>query len=312
MRDLAALFALYRHFRRTRPLIVATHTAKAGTLGRLAAFLARVPIRVHTFHGHVLGGYFGGALTWFYATAERLLATITTQFVAISPEIASELEEMGIGRGKITVIRLGLDFESLGGAEPGRLRAELGLQAGIPLIGIVGRLAPVKAVDLFIDAAQLVLEEVPAARFVVVGDGELWDELHETVVHAGLDGKVFFTGWRHDLGSVYGDLDMVVCCSRSEGTPASLIEAGAAGLPVVGTRVGGMADIISDGLNGFLVPSADRQALARAMLTLVAEPDRARKMGRAGRRMSLERNASVRMAEEIDALYARLIESAGR
>jgi glycosyltransferase involved in cell wall biosynthesis len=312
LKDLAALIFLYRKFRQTRPTIVATHTAKAGAVGRVAAYLARVPIRVHTFHGHVLEGYFGGTMNFLYRSLERLLARITTHFVAISPEIASQLEKLGIGRGRVSVIRLGLDLEPIVAGDHGRLRDALGLSREVKVVGIVGRLVPIKAVDLFLDAARLVATSVLEARFVVIGDGELWDELHQVATTLGLDDKVYFTGWLDDLPAVYSDLDLVVCCSKSEGTPASLIEAGAAGRPVVGTRVGGMADIITDGVNGILVPSGDLRALAGAITRLVSDPELASRMGQAGRRMSLERNGAARLSTEIDSLYGQLLASRAR
>jgi glycosyltransferase involved in cell wall biosynthesis len=210
------------------------------------------------------------------------------------------------------VIRLGLDLEPIVAGDHGRLRDALGLSREVKVVGIVGRLVPIKAVDLFLDAARLVATSVLEARFVVIGDGELWDELHQVATTLGLDDKVYFTGWLDDLPAVYSDLDLVVCCSKSEGTPASLIEAGAAGRPVVGTRVGGMADIITDGVNGILVPSGDLRALAGAITRLVSDPELASRMGQAGRRMSLERNGAARLSTEIDSLYGQLLASRAR
>lgn len=309
--DLRALVALFRIFRRLRPQVVATHTAKAGALGRLAAFLSGVPVRVHTFHGHVLDGYFSRAGTAFYRTLERLLALITTHFVAISPEIAAQIEAMGIGRGRITIIRLGLELDHLVDPPRGRLRNEFGLGTDARLIAIVGRLAPIKAHRLLLEAAPAILERHPEARFLFVGDGELWDDLHAEVSRRGLGSAVIFTGWRSDLASVYGDADVVVCCSLNEGTPVSIIEAGAAGRPTVGTRVGGMPDIIADGINGLLVPTQDAGALSAAISRILDDPHLARSLGEAGRRMSLEKHASNRMVRELTELYARLVAPGG-
>lgn len=306
--DLLALVWLYRYFRRERPAIVATHLAKAGTVGRLAAALAGVPVRVHTFHGHVLDGYFGRATTSFFLGVERLLGRLTTQFVAISPEISADLDRLGIGRGKTTVVRLGLELDGLDGHPPGALRSELGIPADAPTVGIVGRLVPIKAHDLFLEAAEAVTRSHPNARFVIVGDGELWEELHQAVARRGLAERVHFTGWRADLGAVYSDLDLVVCCSRNEGTPVSLIEASAAGRAVIGTRVGGIPDIIASGVNGLLVPSGDAAALAAAIVELVDDPDRRRQMGIAGRRTVRERYSADRMVKELKDLYRNLLD----
>jgi glycosyltransferase involved in cell wall biosynthesis len=308
--DILAFAWLLSYFRRERPAIVATHMAKAGTLGRLAAALAGVPVIVHTFHGHVLDGYFGRLSTSFFLTVERLLSHLTTQFIAISPEVAADLERLEIGRGKTTIVRLGLDLQYLTSPQPGQLRRDLEIPEGAAMVGIVGRLVPIKALDVFLEAASLMATERPDVHFAIVGDGELWDQLHDDVRTRGLTERVHFTGWRRDLSAVYGDLDVVVCCSRNEGTPVSLIEACAAGRPVVGTQVGGIPDIIAAGVNGLLVPSNDPGALAAAVAELIADPARRRSMGLAGRQMVIERHSSDRMVSELKDIYGRLLERA--
>ena len=308
--DLLAFIWLFRYFRREKPAIVATHMAKAGTLGRLAASLAGVPVIVHTFHGHVLDGYFGRFTTSFFLQIERLLGRLTTQFIAISPEVAADLERLKIGIGKTTIVRLGLDLQYLTNAQPGRLRADLAVPAEAPLVGIVGRLVPIKALDLFLESASLVAVDDPEVHFAIVGDGELWDELRAAVRNRGMSDRVHFTGWRRDLAAVYGDLDIVICCSINEGTPVSLIEAGAAGRPVVGTQVGGIPDIIAAGVNGLLVPSGDSRALASAIKELIKDPARRHSMGVAGQQMALERHDPERMVAELKVIYARLLERA--
>jgi glycosyltransferase involved in cell wall biosynthesis len=305
--DVIALAWLIRYFRKERPAVVATHLAKAGTVGRLAAALAGVPVRVHTFHGHVLDGYFGRFTTSFFLSVERLLGRLTTQFVAISPEVAADIDRLAIGRGKTTVVRLGLELDHLAGHPRGTLRRELGFPDDAPTVGIVGRLVPIKAHDLFLHAAEIVARSHPQVRFVIAGDGELWDELHREVAARGLNGRIFFTGWRSDLGAVYADLDVVVCCSRNEGTPVSLIEACAAGRAVVGTQVGGIPDIIAAGVNGLLVPSGDAAALAGAIVQLVGDPERRRQMGIAGQRSVGERYGADRMVKELKDLYRDLL-----
>lgn len=306
--DLLALLWLFRYFRRVRPAIVATHLAKAGTVGRLAAALAGVPVRVHTFHGHVLDGYFGRETTWLFLSVERLLGRLTTQFVAISPEISADLDRLGIGRGKTVIVRLGLELDGLAGHPRGALRREMGIPADAPIVGIVGRLVPIKAHDLFVEAADLIARSHPEVQFVIVGDGELWAELHSEVAKHRLSERIHFTGWRSDLGAVYSDLDLVVCCSRNEGTPVSLIEACAAGRAVIGTRVGGIPDIIESGVNGLLVPSGDAGALAAAIVELVNDPDRRRLMGIAGQSSVRERYSADRMVKELKDLYRKLLD----
>ena len=172
-RDLRALLGLYRMMRTFRPHIVHTHTAKAGMLGRLAARVAGVPVVVHTFHGHVLRGYFGPLTTAFYRAMERGLGASSDVLVAVSDAVKRDLVGLGVAPdAKIRVIPLGLDLEPLAGALPrGSLRGEAGVPGDAPLIGIVGRLAPIKDLGTFLRAAVAVRAAVPAARFAVVGDG---------------------------------------------------------------------------------------------------------------------------------------------
>ena len=309
--DILAFAWLLSYFRRERPAIVATHMAKAGTLGRIAAALTGVPVIVHTFHGHVLDGYFGPVTTAFFLGVERLLSRVTTQFIAISPEIAADLDRLRIGRGKTSIVRLGLELDYLTKPAEGRLRRELGVPVGAPLVGIVGRLVPIKALDLFVEAASIVVGSHPEAHFAIVGDGELWEQLHTDVQSRGLGQNVHFMGWRGDLAAVYSDLDLVVCCSKNEGTPVSLIEACAAGRAVIGTQVGGIPDIIAAGENGLLVPSGDAVALAGAVQELIADPGRRRSMGLAGRAMVMEKHSADRMVRELKDVYVRLLERAG-
>lgn len=307
--DLRALWWLYRYFRRARPDIVATHTAKAGLLGRLAATLAGVPIRTHTFHGHVLDGYFNPVVSNFYRLLERALSRVTTRVIAVSPAVAQDLIRMGVGKGKLSIIPNGLDLEAFQGAPMGRVRAELGISPEQPLVGIVGRLAPVKNHALFLEAAQLIHQRRPEVGFLIVGDGELAAALKTRVAELGLNRVVYFTGWRRDLPQVYADLDVVVCCSINEGTPVTLIEAGASARPVVATAVGGVGDLVQDGVNGLMVPSGGAASLAQAINRLLSDPGLARRMGVAGQQLAFSRHSATRMVDDVRALYQRLLDS---
>jgi glycosyltransferase involved in cell wall biosynthesis len=305
--DLRAFVWIYLYLRRTKPKIVATHHAKAGTLGRLAATLAGVPIRIHTFHGHVLDGFFGRTASALFTMVERRMDRLTTHFVVISPRIAEELGQLGIGRGKTSIIPLGLDLDPLRYGVRGRLRAEFGLDSSQPVVGIIGRLVPTKAHALLFEAASLLRDRHPNMAYVVVGDGELWDELHADVARRSLQDAVHFAGWRHDLADIYADLDLVVCASLSEGTSVAIIEAGAAGKPVVSTDVGGMADIVHNGVNGLLVPSQDPGALAQAIETVICNSDLAARMGEAGRELAFANHSADRLVADLRKLYERLL-----
>jgi len=307
---LITLFKLYRLMRRERPHIVHTHTATAGLLGRLAARLAGVPVIVHTFHGHVLRGYFGPILSEGLVWMERFLAHLSDRIVTVSEGQRRELAGYGVAPlEKITVVPLGFELEALLACEShrGELRRELGLADDSKLAGIVARLVPIKNHRLFLQAAQAVAEAVPQARFLVVGDGELREELEAYSRDLGLDGRVLFTGWRRDLACLYADLDVVALTSINEGTPVSLIEALAAGVPVVTTAVGGVPDVVVDGETGYLVEAGDVKGMAAAIIELLRNPERAKEVGMAGREAVYPRFAAQTLIANVEGLYAELL-----
>ncbi len=212
------------------------------------------------------------------------------------------------GADRIRVVPLGLELEGLTRELPrGRLREASGVAASAPLIGMVGRLVPIKDVPTFLRAAALVHEGRPDSRFALIGDGEERAALEEECCRLGLDGVVTFHGWRRDIEGVYGDLDVVVNSSRNEGTPVALIEALAAARPVVATRVGGTPDLLGDGARGLLVPAGDPEALAAAILETLRSPDAARERARAGRAHVLAQHSASRLIADIDALYRELL-----
>jgi glycosyltransferase involved in cell wall biosynthesis len=307
--DFRAFWGLYRLLREFRPAIVHTHTAKAGLLGRIAARLAGVPIVVHTFHGHVLRGYFGPLKTAFFRGLEKALALLADALVAVSEAVKQDLVNLGVASAdRIRVVPLGLDLDHLVGPLPrGGLRAPAGVPPDAPLIGMVGRLVPIKDVPTFLRAAVLVHKSRPDSHFALVGDGEERSLLEDQVRQLGLEGSVHFHGWRRDLAAVYGDLDVVVNSSRNEGTPVALIEALAAARPVVATRVGGTGDLLQEGAFGLLVPPADPEALAAAILECLRDPAAASARALAGRALVVERYSAKRLVDDIDALYRELL-----
>src|SRR6266571_4071602 len=313
-RDVKALVKLYRLMRRQQPHIVHTHTAKAGFLGRLAARLAGVPLVVHTYHGHVLHGYYRPLKTQLLRRMEQTLAWLTDGVVTVSEQVKRELVTYGIAPPeKITVIPLGFDLEPFLGAQTqrGQFRREFGLNNGARLVGIVGRLFPIKNHRLFLDAAARVAPREPAARFVIVGDGVLRSEIEQQARALGIADRVLFTGWRRDLPRIYADLDVLIVSSDNEGTPVSAIEAMAASCPVVATRVGGLPDLITDGETGCLVSPRDPDGLATAVLGLLQDPQVASRMGQAARAVVRERFTIQRLIADMDTFYHHLLASKG-
>ena len=309
LHDLQTLRRLVALMRRVRPHIVHTHTAKAGAVGRAAARLAGVPIVVHTYHGHVLRGYFPPAMSAVYRAIERALATRTDRLLAVTARVRDELVALGVGAAsQYRIVPLGLDLAPLLVAEArrGEVRAELGLGAG-PLIGIVARLVPIKAHEVFLAAAARVRQQVPSARFLIVGDGERRAALERQTAALGLSAAVHFLGWRADLDRLYADLDVVALTSRNEGSPVALIEAMAAGVPVVSTAVGGVADVVRHGESGLLAPMDDAVGIADHLLTLLAAPDVRRTMGQHGRATVAATYGADRLVSDIEALYDELI-----
>lgn len=307
--DVRTVWRLMQIIRRERPQIVHTHTAKAGALGRLAAILCGVPIVVHTYHGHVLRGYFSPAKTAVYRALERLLALGTDRLLTVTDRVGQELQALGVGRpAQYRTLPLGFDLSPLLVAERrrGELRAEL--QVGdVPLIGIVARLVPIKAHEVFLLMAARVRQAYPTAVFLIVGDGELRASLEQRAGELGLTGAVRFLGWRADLDKLYADFDVVALTSRNEGSPVALIEAMAAGAPVVSTEVGGVADVVQHGVTGLLAPMDDDVALARHVVTLLGDRALGRRMGQQGRAIVASTYGSDRLIADIEGLYEELL-----
>jgi glycosyltransferase involved in cell wall biosynthesis len=310
-RDLVVLYKLVRLFRHLRPDIVHTHTAKAGALGRLAARVAGVPVTVHTFHGHVLEGYFSPAATRTFLAIERWLARGTDRLITVSPRLRAQLLAMGIGRpDQMEVVPLGLDlgrFRLGRGASAPALRASLGLAPGTPLLGSVGRLVPIKDHPTLFRAVAQLGTDGEAAHLVVVGDGEDRLALARLAQALGVSARVHFLGWRADLETIVNELDVVICSSRNEGTPVALIEAMAAGVAVLSTEVGGVADLVTHGETGWLVPPGDPTAMAGAIRRLLAEPNLRARLAAAGQGVALDRHDVTRLIARIEQLYTGLI-----
>jgi len=305
--DLRALAAIVAEIRRFRPHIVHTHTAKAGALGRTAAWVSRVPATVHTFHGHLLSGYFGPAATRAVTLAERAMATRTTRLVAVGSRVREELLAARIGRSsQYSVVAPGLTMPVA--AAPTAARAALGLAPVGPVVAFVARLTPVKRPDRFVAMASLVTDSFPGTQFLVAGDGEGAAAMRDQARGLGL--PIVFAGWRGDVETVYSAADVVVITSDNEGMPVSLIEAAHAGRPAVTTDVGSAAEVVDHGVTGF-VTGRSATELAAAVGLLLADPGLRTTMGCAGASRAAQMFTPQRLINDTVALYDELAASRG-
>ncbi len=326
VRDLVSFLRILRLIWRERPHILHTHMAKAGTLGRLGGvFYNRLgPGRradrraalVHTFHGHVLDGYFSPWATRAFLAIERWLARRTDRLIAVSATVRDQLLAKGIGRPEQwQVIPLGLDLDAL---------AQVPGHNGAPAqVGLVGRLVPIKNPRLFLEALRRLAAEqaAPPIGGLIVGDGPLRPDLEHEAHRLGLAERVRFTGWQHDLCAVYRQLAVACLTSWNEGTPVALIEAMAAGRAVVATDVGGVRDLLDDAgtprepidpgsfrlaRRGVLVRSGDAEGLANALRTVVQDEALRGRLGEAGRAYVLQHLTHARLVQDVTAVYETL------
>jgi len=296
--DVITLIRLVGIFRRIRPDVVHTHMAKAGALGRIAAFIARVPVRVHTFHGHLLQGYFSGTKTRIIVAVERALRSITSHAVVIGERVRGDLVDIGITSHE-TSSMIPPAVPTPNRVPREAARARLGLPNDAVIVGFIGRLAPIKRPDRVIALARA----LPDVHFSIVGEGELSDTVRADA--RGLT-NVSFHGWQDDVATVHYAIDVALLTSDNEGMSVSIIEAAAAGLPVVATNVGAIPEIVHHGVNGLLADS-DEQLFA-AVRRLAADADERRRFGIAGAEMASTTFTLARLAQDHDALYTRLID----
>jgi glycosyltransferase involved in cell wall biosynthesis len=288
-----------------RPQIVHTHTAKAGALGRTAALSSGRPrpLIVHTYHGHVLEGYFGRAVTAGYRGVERGLARFSDRLVGVSQATVDDLVRLRVApRERFEVIPLGLELDRF---------LELGPapEASGDVVALyAGRLVPIKRVDLLLRALARARAAGAPLRLVVLGDGELRPALERLAAELGIAASVTFLGYRDDVVPHLAAADLAVLSSANEGTPVALIEAAAAGRPSVGTRVGGVADVVAEG-TGRLVASGDEEALAHALTELAGDRELRLRLGAAARDHVRARYSSERLLADVDRLYRELLDA---
>ena len=306
LNDLTALFRLWRLFRRERPRIVHTHTSKAGIVGRWAAWLAGVPVILHTPHGHVFWGYFGPAKTRFFVLLEKLSALVTDRLVMLTEQERTDHLRVGIAPAETFVtIHSGVDLAPFAAAKAARdeARRSLGIPEGSFAVGTVGRLIAIKGPGVLMAAARQVIDRCPQCLFVFLGAGELLEPLRAQAAALGIGSHIRFPGWRPDAARMMSAFDCFAFPSINEGMGKALVEAMALEKPVVASRVGGLIDLVDDGVSGFLVPPADPQALADRILFLLENPQAARRMAARAAATAGDYGAAA-MVRKIEALYA--------
>jgi glycosyltransferase involved in cell wall biosynthesis len=308
-RDAAATRTIRHLLRERRPQVLHTHTAKAGATGRVAAVLAgsaRPGAVVHTYHGHVLSGYFTPRRERAYRLVERALAFSTDALIAVSDEVRDDLVRFGVApRDKFEVIPYGFDLDRRIDSSP-ETRAARRTAAGIDgtfVIGWAGRMTEIKRPG---DLVR-VLAELPGAILVLAGDGELRSEVEQLARTLGVPDRLRLLGYIDDLGSWYGAFDVFLLTSANEGTPVVAIEALAAGVPVVATDAGGTSTVVDDGETGLLAPIGDVSALAAHIERLRADDELGRRLGAEGARRVRARFSTARMVDDVDRLYRRIL-----
>jgi glycosyltransferase involved in cell wall biosynthesis len=303
LEDARAVVELARVIAEYRPAVIHTHHSKAGLVGRSAAILAGVP-RVHTFHGHVFEGYFGRRTSSAIVATERLLARSTSQLIALSERQRADLVARGIAREeRIRIVPLGLDLERFAEGDQGSARAALAVDPAAYAIVMLGRLVPIKRVDRLLRIVAAVVRERPETRLYVVGDGSEREALIGLAGTLGIAARVEFRGWSGDPAGWYAAADVVALSSDNEGTPLTLIEAAAAGRPVVATAVGGVLDIVSDGVTGFVVDPSDEEAFGRRLLELAVDPGLRARMARAAV-STAGRFSAARLVDDLEEVYS--------
>lgn len=314
LNDIKSFVKIVSIMRREKPDIVHTHTAKAGTLGRVAAMLARVPVKVHTYHGHIFHGYFGKSKTLMFLFIERILSRFTDRIIAISENQRQELlNTYKIGSAKkFTVVNLGFEMNRFLKVKEktGSFRQKYNLKNSDILIGVIGRLVPVKNHKMLIRVASSLKRSLPEdifnkVRFVIIGDGPLKSSLMEYAESKSVLDNLLFCGWLKDVEEAYADLDIIALTSKNEGTPLSLIEASASSKPIISTDVGGVRDILGD--DGILVANGDEEMFSARLAELIKSDHKRKEIGERGKDRVLRRFSKENLIRNVEKLYGELL-----
>ncbi len=301
--DLKAFFGLVSLIRKYKPDVIHTHTAKAGVLGRLASLLAgRGAVRVHTFHGHLLHGYFNKVITQIVILIENFFAARTSVLIAIGSKVKADLLAVGIGRAdKYRVFFPGLPTPKTG--PKSAAQAALGISSEVLYCTFVGRLTQIKRPDRLLDVAAECKRRGIDLRFLVAGEGELFESSKQRAMNDQLN--MTFFGWRSDIDQIFAASDIAILTSDNEGIPLTLIQAAQAGLPIVATNVGSISDIVVNESTGYLTPTSPAD-IADAVEKLARDPQLRQMMGSAGKAHAERYFSLDRMIKDHSDLYQSL------
>ena len=311
-KNIKALKDLFKHLKANNYDIIHTHQANAGVVGRLSAKSAKVPIIIHGLHGPTFHSNQNIFEMWFYILTEKILAKITTVFTVVGHDLKNRYLKKGIGREKnYHVIRSGMELKRFSDvseiriAERNKIRKELGFDEGKFLIGVIAALEPRKGHIYLIEAARTLKNK--NVKFLFVGGGWYEEKLRKKVLDFGLEDTIKFIGYREDVENIIAASDVIALTSLWEGLPQVLVQAAAAGKPMVSFAVEGATEVIKEGVNGFSVPLKDVKAFERKLRYLIKNPKKAEEMGKKGKEIIGDEWKLSRMQEKVIKLYEGLI-----
>jgi glycosyltransferase involved in cell wall biosynthesis len=302
--DIKAFFSLVQEIKGFKPHVIHTHTAKAGFLGRIASIVSFHPsIRVHTFHGHLLNGYFGSFKRFLVVLAEKILAMFSHQLLAVGDKVRQDLLAAGVGTiKKFSLMPPGLQIGGL----PNKIASQdfYGLSSQKLQCAFIGRVTRIKRPDRFLDVVSEIDRRGLDIEFFIAGDGELLESCRARISSEDLPVKIL--GWQSNIERVLAAADIVILTSDNEGTPLSLIQAGMSGLPVVTTRVGAVPEVVLEGVTGFIT-DLDVQEIADALEKLTKSPDLRARMGTSAQEFTLLNFGVDRLVNDHELLYKKLL-----
>jgi len=313
VQDVVAILKLWSLIRRLRPHIVHTQTSKAGVVGRLAARLAGVPIVIHTAHAFPFHSQLPPAVRWCYVAIERWMARLTDLIIVDTESVRADgLREHVVNTPeKLVTVSMGLDLQKFSPSKsgPGTLRAALGVSPLSLIVGTVARLVPDKGMDCFLEMAAHILAERQDVQFLIVGEGPIRAALEKRADELGVAPHISFLGHRDDIPDLMEAMDVFVLPTKREGFGVVFAEAMAMGKPTVGSFIGPVAEVIEDGVTGYLVLPDDAQSFAERVLGLLTDENKRRRFGTAGRQRVERYFNETRMCASIEGHYRRLLEA---